>query len=131
MEIDITAFLSYYQDDMARFSNSRAESGLDNIGEITWRNARTAMAESEDWLTSDLDYLRSYFLDCGAWDTEELAAMSGQDLNALLVQFIASDCQAREQAEERGELEEWEENEGGRLMAPRDLSGQWFYYIGD
>jgi hypothetical protein len=127
MEINITRIVSLYGDCMERFSSSVAESGLGNIGAVTWRNACEAMADREEWLTDELAGLVDHFADYGAWKRADLEAMSGAELNALLLQFIAGDYQARERAEERGELETWEENEGGRLWAPRDLSGQWFY----
>ena len=132
MEVDITKFVIRFADDMHTLSSSVAESGLENIGAVTWENACQAMASESDWLTSDLAELQDHFASYGAWDRDELEAMTGQELNALLVQFVAGDYQARESACERGELAEWEECEGGRLyqsdVAPH--VGKWFYYIG-
>lgn len=129
MEVDITRFVRANRGDMDRYSDSIARSGLSNIGSITWRNACEAMASEADWLCSDLDALRDHFREYGAWDREELAGMSGAELNALLVQFIADDWQQREDARERGraELRAWEENFGGRLTGGR---GRWYYYVG-
>lgn len=129
MELDITRFVRANRGDMDRFSDSIARSGLSNIGAVTWHNACEAMASESDWLTSNLDALREHFSEYGAWDEEELAAMPGAELNALLVQFIAGDWQEREDARERGraELRAWEENFGGRLTGHR---GRWFYYVG-
>jgi hypothetical protein len=38
-ELDITLFVDEYGDRMEMFAQSVADSGLDNIGQITWRNA--------------------------------------------------------------------------------------------
>jgi hypothetical protein len=129
MDVDITRFVRANRGDMDRYSDSIGRSGLQDIGRITWRNALDAMASESDWLTTDLDALRNHFADYGAWEREELAAMSGTELNALLVQFVAGDWQEREDARERGraELRAWEEGFGGRLTGGR---GRWYYYVG-
>ncbi len=129
MEIKITRFVKLNAHRMHDFSNSIARSGREDIGSVTWRNACAAMADPSDWFTNDLDALQSWFADFGAWDREELEAMPGQELNALLLQFLAGDYQSRAEASERGraELKRWEENEGGRLYRHK---GQWYFSIG-
>lgn len=120
-EINITAFVAAHGDTMTVFANSIAESGLQDIGAVTWRNALAAVADESDWLTTDVDALRDYFREFGAWDRAELTAMSGQELNALLVQFIAGDYQ-------RYTADNFDaENEGGALYQSGD---EWFFYVG-
>jgi hypothetical protein len=111
---------------MARFSDSIANSGLQNIGAVTWRNAMAAMADESEWLCSDLEALHAYFAGFGAWERAELEAMSGQELNALLVQFIAGEYQNYTDAREQGRkaFREYRENQGGSLYGHR---GRWFY----
>lgn len=128
MELNITKLVERFEDSMESLSSSIADSGLENIGQVTWRNACEAMADESDWLTSDLGALLDYFACFGAWEREELESMSGAELNALLAQFISGDFQGRRDAEERGELERWEECEGGPLFRSDD--GEWFYYVG-
>lgn len=126
MELNITSFVRKYSDCMSNFSDSIANSGLQNIGAITWRNACNVMADESAWLTSDLEALQAYFAGFGAWDRSELEAMSGQELNALLVQFIASAYQEYTDAREQGRkaFREWKESNGGSLYGHR---GRWFY----
>jgi hypothetical protein len=129
MELDITRFVRANRDCMSNFSSSIAESGLQNIGQVTWRNATEAMADESSWLTSDLTTLQDYFGEFGAWERNELADMSGQDLNALLVQFIAGDFQeyANAKAEGRKAFKRWNENFGGRIHGSH---GHYYYYVG-
>lgn len=65
-----------------------------NLGEgswkITWANALVA-AEAHTLDVLRADDLREYFADFGAWDREELAAMSALELRAMVVQCIAAD----------------------------------------
>lgn len=128
MEMNITAFVNAHADNMYAFSDSIANSGLTNIGALTWQNAMDAMADESAWLTSDLAALVEHFSEYGAWERAELDAMSGQELNALLVQFVAGDFTGRAEAEERDALADWEEREGGRLALA--ANGEWFYYVG-
>lgn len=128
MDINISRFVAAHSDAMEQFSDSVMNSGLSNIGQVTWRNACEAMADESNWLCSDLDVLTDHFSEYGAMEREELNAMDGQALNALLVQFVAGDYQGRAEAEEKGELDHWEDTEGGRLFV--NDAGEWFYYLG-
>ena len=109
------------------FSNSIMESGLQNIGEITYRNACEYFIDN-DLLVSkeDRDELESWLLDFGAWEDEEIKGWTDKEINGLLLQFIAGDINEYEAAKEQGELEEWEENEGGRLFKSGD---DWYFDI--
>jgi hypothetical protein len=133
-QINVTAFVNAHRDTMHTFSDSIARSGLTDIGHRTWTAAMAAMADDTAWLCSDLDAVESWFAGFGAWSRDELADMTGQELNALLVQFVAGDVQGFDDAEDRDELDEHMENEGGRLYRG-DTDGftapEWFFYIGD
>lgn len=89
MEIDITDFVRNAEP--CEFSASRAELGND-AGKITWNSAKREAADSP--LVSDPDALetvREWFGEFGAWDAEERATWSADDINALLIQFISGD----------------------------------------
>jgi hypothetical protein len=142
MELDITDFVKFA--DAEDYSASRAERG-DNAATETWHAAldavanptwvdysapRTPMLDTEDKLQAMRDYIKGF----GAWDAAEIAAMSDQHLNALLIQMIAGDMR-------EGGLNEWEPDwkayeEGaeagtysGRIYRGDD--GHIYYYIGD
>ncbi len=89
MEIDVTEFFN--AGGHMCFSASRMEMGQD-AGSITWRAACDA---SEEYCLLDtpdkLDAARRYFRGFGAWSDEELAAKPDNEVNALLLQFIAGD----------------------------------------
>jgi hypothetical protein len=127
MQLDITRFVRKHRDHMAMFSDSIANSGLQNISEITWRNAVEAANVAP--LCEDLDALVEHFREYGAWSREELEGMLTAELNALLIQFIASDFQRYQEAKDEGRaaFREYQENEGVRLYGHR---GRWYYYIG-
>lgn len=126
MEVNVTAIKEL---DCSQFSDSIFNSGLDNIGEITYRNACQYFEDNDLLVTGDdRDELRSWIADFGAWDSAEILSWSDVELNALLLQFIAGDIQEYEAAEKCGELESWEESFGGRLYGSDDTG--WYYYVG-
>ena len=99
MELNITHWITSY--DMADFSNSIANSGLKNIGRITWCNACKAVLDgykskdSSQVIISNstvrkecVDYLSNF----GAWSRSELNRMSNIYLSAIILQSIAADC---------------------------------------
>ena len=130
MELDITKFVRAHRDHIHCFSNSVANSGREDIGRITWLYACRSMHSHTEWLTYDLDALRSHFRGYDAWDAEELASMDGCELNALLAQFISGDFQEYMSAKAQGRVafKRWNENHGGALQGYR---GRWYYYIGE
>lgn len=130
MEIDITTLIEAFEgghESPESFSDSIANSGLVNIGQVTWRNAVKAagryMFVSDETRGAILDWLSDF----GAWEREELEAQTDAETNAMFLQFVAGDYSERRDADERGELAEWEENQGGRLYQSAD---RWFYYVG-
>lgn len=92
MEIDVTHLV--YERDTYAFCNSIARSGLSNIGQVTWRNALEE-ARSEPLLTEpdQIAEAKDYFKEFGAWDKDEIAAWTDDDVNALLVQEVSHNIQ--------------------------------------
>lgn len=90
MDIDITAFI-HGESDPFDFSRSAAEAGQ-NAGPDSWRDA-LAEASAHPMLDTPekLDAMRDFIRGFGAWNREEIAAMSDDKLNALLIQFISGD----------------------------------------
>ena len=85
MEIDITAF--FENADPFEFSHSRA-----NAGPQTWANAKEEAQRSPLLTTPEqLDALRSYVREFGAWSEEEIAAWGPIECNALFIQLISGD----------------------------------------
>lgn len=124
MDINVTPFINEHLHNMSKFSDSVFNSGLDNIGEITWNNANDVAEELI--LVDDRNELESHFVEYGAWTAEELAAMSLIELNALLIQFVSSDY--------RETYEDLEEDKSPNEETMRSLyksdDGNWFYYLG-
>lgn len=71
------------------FSHSAAEGGRD-AGRNTWQSAmagpRPLLSTPEEFQT-----VRDYFRAFGAWDDQEIAAWSENEIQALLLQFIAGE----------------------------------------
>lgn len=111
LEIDVTEFaatrnMRYYQDSVAR-------SGLEDIGRVTWENSLDA-ALDYPWINEENKELFCASLDDeGAWSSDELRAMSDQELSALAIQFVAGWILDREH-EGEGYLYE---ADNGRLFA--------------
>lgn len=130
MEIDITGLIEAfesYAESAKSFSDSIANSGLSNIGQVTWRNAVKAAVRYMYVNDANRDSFISWLAEFGAWDWEELEAQADVEINAMFLQFVSGDYQERRRAAERGELVEYEENHGGRLYQSAD---RWFYYVG-
>jgi hypothetical protein len=126
MEIDVTSIKKL---DCRDFSNSVANSGLQNIGQITYKNA-CKYFDDNDLLVSveDRKELEEWILDFGAWDQDEIDSWNDKEINALLLHFIASEINEYEDAEKQGCLEEWDRDFGGRLF---ESDGSWYFYIGN
>jgi len=127
MELNITTLVNGIEP--TDFSNSIANSGLQNIGEITWRNA-CEYFEDHDLLvgSENREDLEDWIRDFGAWDRDEIKGWTDIEINALLLQFIAGDLSEYQDAEDRGDLEDYLENQGGRLYQGDD--GSWYFYVG-
>ena len=134
MEVNITRFVESAEP--FEFSSSIAERGQ-NAGPETWHNAKREAASAPLLTAEDeLEEFREYIAGFGAWDDEEIAAMSDTDLNALLIQLISGDI--REAGLDACDPEDFDwvryeqEQEEGRISGNlyRGNDGQIYYYVG-
>lgn len=89
LEINITRFVR--DAGMIDYSASVAEIGAD-AGLATWRRACEDSPEYAMLATDDQrEAYRAHILAYGAWEPEEIAAWSDDELNAMLMQEIAGD----------------------------------------
>ena len=89
MDIEITSLLEL---DQFALSHSRAEGGQ-NAGPETWQAAQEQAAETPILDSPEkLQALRDFARSSGGWDDEEITAWSDQEINALFLQWVASDC---------------------------------------
>ena len=130
MELGVTDFIAAMEP-RSLFA-SVAELGQ-GAGRVTWENAKGYVAE-HPLLTTDLQRkaARDYLAGFGAWEEDEIAGWSDQELDALLAQCIASEL--REFQELAGSCwDTWEQllSEGtvsGSLF--RGIDGKTYYYMG-
>lgn len=86
-KVNLTKLFTEY--DPYDVSNSIANLGP-SAARITWNNAK-ACAESGELDCLDLDNVRDHIAEYGAWDADEIEAMSDLDLRAFVAQEIAAD----------------------------------------
>lgn len=126
MELNITKFMQ--SQNMKAYSASIAETYIENIGDLTWTAAQE-YATSHPW-TDDLRFLRDMFAEYGAWPIQELDAMSGTELNALLTQIIAGDIREYETYQSDAEYQQGADNgqaSGSIYHDPE--TGDYTYYL--
>lgn len=126
MEIDITHLADT---DMFAFSHSAFEGG-ENAGSLTWRNAldgpQVNLAPSPDYWEAVRDWARDF----GAWEADEISAMTEHELNALLLQFLAGDVRAAGADDLEGvDWEVYEADENNRGSLYRADNGAFYYSI--
>jgi hypothetical protein len=125
--IDLSPMLS---EDAFNFSASAHEMG-ENAGRITWNNAK----DGPQLLTNDdqREAFKEWIADFGAWDESEREAMTDQELNALLVQFVSGDIReaGADSLEDIDPAQLVEDQENGGICSNlyQDDSGTWFYSI--
>lgn len=87
LEVNVTRLITDL--DPAELSGSIAERGQ-NAGPETWNNSLEA-AQENPVLADDNErqQARDYFRGFGAWDSEEIAAWSDSELDALVLQYAA------------------------------------------
>lgn len=135
MEIDVTSIVVGMADRLRFFSCSCAEMG-ENAGQLSWQWALDAARELREagknlFNARQLAAFRDYVADFGAWEREEIDGWSHEECEALLIQFVARDARDRQSAEDDDRLDEYEENEGGRLFAVvSEVGTSWLYYVG-
>jgi hypothetical protein len=133
MELDITAF--FQNADPSDYSASVAELGRD-AARITWRLAMDSATDHAAWLNTDeaRDEFRAYVKGFGAWDAEEIAAWSNDELTALLIQMIAGDIREAGLDTNEPDWDAYEKGaEAGRFSGRLypGANGRIYYTIGD
>jgi hypothetical protein len=115
MEINITDLVNSVEP--RRYSASIAETGLTDIGQVTWENAMSDVApdgefvilKSEDERIAAREWLKGF----GAWEDAEIDGWTSQEVDALLLQYISGDIRS---------------GDDNRLFTGDD--GQIYFYIG-
>ena len=134
IEIDITDFFNNAAP--KDYSASVMEMGS-NAGADTWR---AACDDSPDYMLLDTDDKRAAFRahvkGFGAWEEAEIAAWTDNELNALLLQYVAGDIREAGLTCE-STLVDWgcyaRDSEAGRTSGRmfRADDGRIYFYIGD
>jgi hypothetical protein len=146
MEINITHLMNDESFAPFEFSASVAERG-GNAGRETWANAVEYAADAplltlelcSGYKIETLDDVhrtaRDYLAEFGAWDADEIAGWTVDELNAIVLQLICGDIRERAAfADDPDELAEYEESNGGHIYQGDTEDdpgfGLWFYYLG-
>lgn len=134
MEIDVTSLVGD-QENWMEYSGSRMEHGQD-VGRITWERS-CERAEDGPLLSTEEQFeaARKYFRSFGAWDEDEIAAWTPQELNALFIQFVAGNLREYPLTED-GEIDWMEAEELGREGniaggIYRGDDGKFWFYLGN
>ena len=133
MEIDITRF--FEEAKPFNFSRSVAEAGKD-AGPTSWKNALEEGARAPLLSTpEELDALREWARDTGAWDETETAAWSADECNALFIQLVSGDMRqgGLDSDPDDSDWKEYERGaEEGRWSGniSRGDDGAIYYYLG-
>ena len=134
MEIEITKFVIYSEP--FDFSHSQAEGG-ENAGKNTWRNAMKEARESPLLKTDEeLDALKHWANETGAWDEDETATWSPEHCNALFIQLVSGDLREMGFDEVNPEDFNWEDYEtqaqagqiSGRIFKCEPNTGEIHYF---
>jgi hypothetical protein len=130
MELKITEF--FKNAEPYNLSASQMEMGQ-NAGKITWNNALDSSPDF--WLLDTAekrDKFRKDLKGYGAWDEQEIASWSDTELNALFLQFIASEMRECGLADQYFEDIDWEDYESsdnaGRIF--KGIDGEIYYGMG-
>lgn len=122
-EYDVTHLVE--EVDCGMLSGSVAELGP-AAGRITWNNS---LQEGRDrpLVTEDqMEELRSYFADYGAWDEEEIAGWTLEDMNGMVVQEAASNVREMEAFDTYEEYQEAAERGSVSGQLWKDENGKWW-----
>lgn len=137
-ELDITRIIGSADFVPFDLSNNRATLG-DDAGSLTWQAAREAARDILPPLL-DTDEKREAFRDfvrgAGAWSDDEIKSWSDEELNALLLQWIAGDIR---EAFKDAEPKDWdwaqyrEDSEVGRISGRlfKTEDGKIYFSISD
>jgi len=128
MELDITEF--FYHARTLDYQDSIANSGLQDIGKITWNRAREDSGKYPFAMDENRQALIEWLSGFGAWDRTEMDAWTLPELNALMIQFVAGWVQEKEnQTWEEYEKESCAGQVSGCLY--EDIEGNVFASVGD
>ena len=126
IELDVTHIVA---EDCFKFAASVAERGQ-NAGPETWANALLFVREKPLVKSEQQDELRAWIREWGAWDDGDIAAMSDDDTNALLLQFVAGDVREMENFSDYAEyLAAAEAGQVQGNLYRSDDGTQWFYTL--
>lgn len=130
-EIDVTHLVT--DADCSEFSASVAERGK-NAGPETWANALEFAKEKPLAKPENQSDLRDWIREFGAWDDEEIAAMSDEETNALLLQFVAGDIREMEAFDSPEEYQAAQEAGTCSGYLYHDVQAtppRWLFYVGN
>lgn len=129
-EIDVTHLVT--SEDCSEFSSSIAERGQ-NAGPETWANAVAFVKEKPLAKPENQSDLRDWIREFGAWDDEEIAAMTDDDTNALLLQFVAGDIREMKRFDSPEEYQAAQEAGTCSGYLSHDVQAnppRWLFYVG-
>lgn len=130
MELDVTTMMDAINDSPP-LVGSIAQYGKD-AARYTWNNSK-AFAKEHALLKTDeeRDEARAHFRSYGAWDDEEIAAWSEEELQAIVCQEVAHQISELDMFDTTEEYQEAAERGtvSGRLYPGTD--GRWYCYFGD
>lgn len=86
LEIDVTFLLD---EECGQLSGSISELG-ENAGPMTWKNC-LALADKISATAEEIQAIKDYFGEFGAWNKEERAAWTDDETKALVIQMAAGD----------------------------------------
>jgi hypothetical protein len=87
LELNVTRLLA---SELSDFSASVAERGA-TAGRDTWANAKREAADAPLVSADQIDDAKRWAGEFGAWDADEIAAWTHDDVNALVIQFVSGD----------------------------------------
>jgi hypothetical protein len=129
LQINVTHLVDGEPSDLQQYSDSINNSGLSNIGEFTWNNARRAARKASLVKSEDQDTLRDWIYELGGWTGDEVDAMSDVDTNALLLQFIAGDIQEMHAHDDYEDYVSAQQEGTTSSHLWRADDGQWFFDV--
>ena len=136
MEINVTKIVNAIKEDETQFSASVFETGLSDIGKITYQNA--CKFSKQFTFGENKEELKEWLGGFGAWDEEEINGWTDQELIGLFIQFVSDDYRELERlCEDFGsDIDNLTDEEfhaitvdNGGSISPNN--GEWFYYVGN
>ena len=89
MEVKVSSIVKETVEHPTRFSASAWETGNQSIGQETWKNS---CDQDVFKLTAEQDVAwRDHLPEYGAWNEEEIAAMTAEESTGLFIQFVSGD----------------------------------------